>query len=516
MSRVRAEGRRAATVGSGILLSRITGFVRDLVIARFFGTTIPADAYAAALKIPNILRNLLGEGSLSAAFVPVYSSSLEADVHGGSSGRLARRVLGRLVLLAATLSALGVALAPWLTRLVAPGFGGEASALTSDLVRILFPMAGVMIMAAWCLGVLNSHRRFFLPFAAPVLWNLAQVVGLLIGARFGWSPLVHVLAWSTLAGSVLQLVVQLPTAKRLVGSLMPLFDRGSESVRQVMRNMVPVAASQAIFQIASFADVLLASFLPAGAVVGLYYAQRLAYLPLSLFGISVATAALPEMSRDSTGGALRARLVNGYFQILYFVLPAAVALILFGDLAVQVVFQRGQFGEQSTQLVSGILIAYAVGLVATSSVKLFASGFHAMQDTRTPMRLAAISVLVGIALGAGAMLTMRGAGFGALSAAGLALGGSLGAWLNLALLWSGLRHRIGSLFDSAVLRPFGRLCLATAGAAVAGYAARVLLSGRFGAQTTLQAAIVLAGTLLAAGVVYVSIVRSPPRPLPHE
>ncbi len=287
----RREGRSAATVGAGILLSRLTGFLRDLIIARFFGTMVAADAYAAAIKIPNVLRNLLGEGSLSAAFVPVYSSLLEGDrAESEAPALLARRVLGRLVLLAGVLSALGVALAPWLTRVVAPGFDAEASALTTQLVRILFPMAGVMILAAWCLGVLNSHRRFFLPFAAPVLWNLAQVAGLLLGARFGWSPLIRVLAWSTLAGSLLQLGVQLPTARRLARSVRPLLDRGSEPVRRVMRNMVPVAASQGIFQLASFADVILASFLPAGAVVGLYYAQRLAYLPLSLFGVSVAAA----------------------------------------------------------------------------------------------------------------------------------------------------------------------------------------------------------------------------------
>jgi putative peptidoglycan lipid II flippase len=245
----------------------MTGFLRDLVIARFFGTMVAADAYAAAIKIPNVLRNLLGEGSLSAAFVPVYSSLLEGDrAEGEEPALLARRVLGRLVLLAGVLSALGVALAPWLTRIVAPGFDAEASTLTTQLVRILFPMAGVMILAAWCLGVLTSHRRFFLPFAAPVLWNLAQVAGLLLGARYGWSPLIQVLAWSTLAGSLLQLSVQLPTARRLARGIRPLLDRGSEPVRRVMRNMVPVAASQGIFQVASFADVILASFLPAGAV----------------------------------------------------------------------------------------------------------------------------------------------------------------------------------------------------------------------------------------------------------
>lgn len=474
-----------------------------------------ADAYAAAIKIPNLLRNLLGEGALSAAFVPVYSSLLEGDrSETEAPGLLARRVLGRLTLLAGVLSALGVALAPWLTRIVAPGFEAEASALTTRLVRILFPMAGVMILAAWCLGVLNSHRRFFLPFAAPALWNLAQVAGLLLGARFGWSPLIEVLAWSTLAGSLLQLGVQLPTARKLARGVLPLLDRGSDPVRRVMRNMVPVAASQGIFQLASFADVILASFLPAGAVVGLYYAQRLAYLPLSLFGISVATAALPEMSRQRGPEALRSRLVNGFFQILYFVLPAAIALILFGDLAVRIVFQRGAFDEYSTQLVSGILIAYAVGLVATSSVKLFAGGFHAMQDTRTPMRFAAISVASGIALGATAMLLMRAAGYGALSAAGLALGGSLGAWLNLVLLWYGLRRRVGVLFERAALRPILRLCTAALASAAAGSIARWALAERVSSTTTVGAAAVLSGTLLAAGVVYLSITRRPPRPIP--
>ncbi len=508
------EGRSAASVGAGILLSRLTGFLRDLVIARFFGTMLAADAYAAALQIPTVLRNLLGEGSLSAAFVPVYSSLLEGDrAEREAPALLARRVLGRLILLAGVLSALGVALAPWLTRIVAPGFDAETSALTTQLVRILFPMAGVMILAAWCLGVLNSHRRFFLPFAAPVLWNLAQVAGLLLGARFGWSPLIQVLAWSTLAGSLLQLGVQLPTARRLARSVRPLLDRGSEPVRRVMRNMVPVAASQGIFQIASFADVILASFLPAGAVVGLYYAQRLAYLPLSLFGVSVAAAALPEMSRQTGPEALRSRLVNGFFQILYFVLPSAIALILFGDLAVRIVFQRGAFDEYSTQLVSGILIAYSVGLVATSSVKLFAGGFHAMQDTRTPMRFATISVASGIALGASAMLLMRGAGYGALSAAGLALGGSVGAWLNLLLLWSGLRRRVGVLFEGAALRPLVRLCAAALAGAAAGSVARLALTARIHSETTIGAAAVLTGTLLAAGVVYLSIVRRPPRPI---
>ncbi len=528
-----STSRSAAAVGAGILLSRITGFLRDVTIAFFFGTGLAVDAYTAALRIPNVLRNLLGEGTLSAAFVPVYSALLgrraaaggrtgdpareRADgVDDGAPSRLARSVLGLMLLLAGLLAALGILAAPLLTRLVAPGFDAEGTALTTDLVRILFPMAGVMILAAWCLGVLNSHRRFFLPFAAPVLWNLAQIAGLLLGARLGWVPLVYVLAWSTLAGGVLQFAVQLPTARRLAGGLRPALEWAWEPVRRVARNMAPVAGSQGIFQLSSFIDVVLASTLPTGAIAGLYYAQRLAYLPLSLFGASVATAALPEMSRDTAPEAMRRHLVAGWFRILYFVLPSAVVLLLFGDLIVEVLFQRGRFGPDSAVLVSWILAAYALGLVPASSIKLFAGGFHALQDTATPMRLAAVSVGVAVATGAGLMLWLEGLGFGAAAAGGLAAGGALGSWLNLGLLWDRLGDRIGRLFGRPALRATLRLGAATGAAALAAWGARAALAPRLG-QGTLSAALVLLGTLAAGGVAYLAIARRPPDPTsPHE
>ncbi len=515
-STARSTSRSAAAVGGGILLSRITGFGRDLAIAFFFGTGLAVDAYTAALRIPNILRNLLGEGTLSAAFVPVYSAFLAADdERRRSAGRLARGVLGLTAVLAAGLAALGVLLAPILTRAVAPGFDPEGTALTTSLVRILFPMAGIMMLAAWCLGVLNSHRRFFLPFGAPALWNLAQIGGLLLGARMGWEPLVFVLAWSTLAGSVLQLGVQLPACRRLVGRLRPALEWQWEPVRRVARNMAPVAGSQGIFQFSSYVDVVLASTLPTGAISGLYYAQRLAYLPLSLFGASVATAALPEMSRDTAPETMRRHLVQGFFRILYFVLPSAAVFLLFGDLIVALLFQRGAFGPESSLLVSWILGAYALGLVPSSSIKLFAGGFHALQDTATPMRLAAVSVGVGVATGAGAMLGLASVGFGPAAAAGLAAGGALGAWLNLGLLWHRLGARIGVLFGPAALRATLRLAGATAAAAAAAWLVRTALEDRVG-EGFLGLVLLLLGTLAAGGVAYLAVARRPPDvPSPH-
>ena len=504
----RGTGRSAISVGGGVLLSRLTGFARDVVIGAFFGTGTALSAYYAALRIPNVIRNLLGEGTLSASFVPVYSSLLEEDP--AKARRLARSVLGVVVGLASLLSALGVLLAPLLTRLVVPGWGSEAAALATSLVRILFPMAGVMIVAAWCLGVLNSHRRFFLPFAAPMLWNLAQIGGLFVGEWAGWSSLVHVLAWSTLVGSVLQLGVQLPEARRLVGELRPSLDWSWEPLRRVVRNAVPVISSQGVFQVSSLLDVVLASALPTAAVGGLYYAQRLAYLPLSLFGVSVATASLPEMSRDTAAPALRARLRDGFFQILWFVLPSSVALILFGDLITALLFQRGAFGAGSTALVAAILLAYGLGLVATSSVKLFASGFHAMQDTLTPLKYTAVSVALGVGTGAALMFWLRARGMGAVAVAGLIAGGAVGGWTNLVLLWRGLRREVGALFGRAELVRVVRIGAAAAGAGAAGHLARGWLAARMPPDDLAGRAAVLAGTLLAAGVPYLLVAGRPP------
>ena len=534
----RGTGRSALSVGGGVLLSRLTGFARDVVIGAFFGTGTALSAYYAALRIPNVIRNLLGEGTLSASFVPVYSSLLEEDP--AKARRLARSVLGVVVGLAGLLSALGVLLAPLLTRLVVPGWGSEAAALATSLVRILFPMAGVMIVAAWCLGVLNSHRRFFLPFAAPMLWNLAQIGGLFAGEWAGWGSLVHVLAWSTLVGSVLQLGVQLPDAKRLVGELRPTLDWRWEPLRRVVRNAVPVISSQGVFQVSSLLDVVLASALPTAAVGGLYYAQRLAYLPLSLFGVSVATAALPEMSREAAAGeegdgearpggvpgrgrlggararALRKRLREGFFQILWFVLPSAVVFVLFGDLLVALLFQRRAFGAESTALVSAILAAYSLGLVASSSVKLFAGGFHAQQDTRTPLVLAAISVAAGVGTGAALMFWMKSEGWGATAVAGLVLGGALGHWLNLGLLWGGLARRIGRIFGWRELRKVARIAVAALAAGGAGHLARGWLEGILPGADLGARALLVAGTLVVAGVPYLLTAGRPPGGTPND
>lgn len=511
---IRRPYRPATSVGAGILISRVTGLARDVAIAAFLGTRFAADAYWAAIKIPNIIRNLLGEGTLSAAFVPVYSESLAAEGAGtvDASRRIARSVLGAVVVTAALLSGLGVLLAPWITGVLLAAADEPTRELTTRLVRILFPMSGVLVVAAWFLGVLTSHGRFFLPFAAPALWNLSQVAGLFLAARSGAERTAEVLAWSALVGSVIQLAVQVPAARRLSGVGRPGLEWSHEPVRRVARNSVPVISSQGVLQVSSLVDIALAALAGPGAMAALGYAQRLAYLPISLFGISVAAAALPEMSRESTEPALRRRLVDGWFQVLYFVLPAAIVLLLFGDLVVRVVYERGEFGAKSAALVTAVLGAYAVGLVAASSVKLFASGFHALQDTATPMRIAVASVTTGVVSSTALTLWMRGAGYGALAAAGLALGSAIGSWLNLVLLWILLRRRLGGLFDPASLRAVLRLVIAAALAAALGLGARLLLETRL-ADRGLASDLVLLLAVLAAGAAgYLAVARRPPSP----
>jgi putative peptidoglycan lipid II flippase len=489
-------------VGAGIFLSRLTGFARDVVIAAFFGTGLFTDAYTAALRIPNILRNLLSEGTLSASFIPVYSGQLARDARA-DAGRLAGTVLSLLFVVAAALSGLGILAAPWLTRILVPGWSADSVALTTGLVRILFPMAGFMILAGWCLGVLNSHRRFFLSFAAPTVWNLSQIVGLGIAARAGWEPLVVALAWSTLVGGALQFLVQLPGALRLAAPLRLRLELDWGPVRLVLRNLGPVIVGAGIVQVSGLLDMFLASFLAHGALAALYFAQRLYYLPLSLFGTSVAAASLPELSREAeleANEALRRRLASGFRGITFAALPSALVLILFGEWIVSLLFQRGDFTALSTFWVSTTLAAYALALPAASSVRLFASGFHAMLDTRTPVRYAAIGLAIGAAVGATLMWVFY--------APGLAAGAAVGSWAYLLMLWNGLGGRLGRLIDRADLIYVLKLIAAGLGASAAGVGVESLLAPAPAAVADLSTRLaVTSGTLAGFGVVYLAITR---------
>ncbi len=441
----------AALVGAGILLSRIAGLVRLRIFSHYFGlASDAADAFNAAFRIPNFLQNLFGEGVLSASFIPVYAALL-ARGDKEESRRVAGAVLATLALATSVLVLAGVLASPYLIDIIAPGFHGSKRTLAVDLVRILFPGAGLLVMSAWCLGVLNSHRRFLLSYSAPVMWNAAMVATLLwMGRREGLDRLAVALAWGSVAGSALQFGVQLPAVLALMGRLRLRLAWDNAEVRIVARNFVPVFISRGAVQISAYVDAMLASLLPTGAVTGLFNAQILYTLPVSLFGMAVSAAELPVMS-SALGGTgevaayLRGRLEGGLRQIAFYIVPSAMVFVALGDTVAGALLQTGRFGRADARYTWGILAGSAVGLLASTMGRLYSSAYYALRDTRTPLRYALIRVCLTAGLGYGAALWLPAAiGVGARwGAAGLTASAGVAGWLEFALLRRGLNRRIG-------------------------------------------------------------------------
>lgn len=449
-----SAGRAASLVGAGILLSRLLGLVRQRVFAFYLGTSDAADAFTAAFRIPNMLQNLLGEGVLSASLIPVYAG---LNARGEDEGRreVASAVLAMLLLVVAVVVLLGILAAPWLTAVITIGYEGEKLALTTRLVRILFPGAGLLVLSAWCLGVLNAHGRFFLAYASAAFWNVAMIATLVAaGPRVDQEALVVWLAWGSVVGCVLQLAAQWPGVVRLLGGFRRRWARHRSDVALVRRNFVPVFFGRGVTQLSGFVDTMIASLplLGTGAQVTLNYAQLLYGLPVSLFGMAVSAAELPAMSSlvggtDEVHAALRARLADGLRRIAFFVVPSAVAFVTLGDQLAELVYGGGEFGPEDARWVWGVLAGAAVGLVATTLGRLYASAFYALQDTRTPLRCAIARVAMSVAVGA--TLAIHGPRMVGLDprwgVAGITIGAGLAGWLEFGLLRRALTARIGAV-----------------------------------------------------------------------
>ena len=424
--------------------------MRESVFAHYFGNSDAADAFKAAFRIPNFLANMFGEGVLSASFIPVYAKLL-ANKDEEEARRTAGAVAALLALTTSLIVLVGVLTTPYLIEVIAGGFSGEKRELTIRLVRILFPGAGLLVFSAWCLGVLNSHRRFFLSYAAPVIWNAAM-----IGTLWGWGgryaqfPLAQALAWGSVVGSGLQVVVQLPVVLKLLQGLRLSLNYQTENVRTVVRNFIPVFIGRGVVQISAYVDTLLASWLPMGAVAALSYAQILYLLPVSLFGMSVSAAELPQMSaalgsEEEIAAALRKRLNSGLRQIAMFVVPSVAAFLILGDVIVAAIYRTGAFKQHDVIYVWGILAGSTVGLLASTLGRLYSSTYYALRDTRTPLRFAVIRVILTTVLGilcAFPLPRLLGidAGWGA---AGLTISAGISSWVEFALLRRSLNHRIG-------------------------------------------------------------------------
>jgi putative peptidoglycan lipid II flippase len=501
--RENSSSRNSFFVALGILCSRVAGLVRQRVFSHYFVLTGPADAFMAALRIPNFLNNLFGEGALSASFIPVYVS-LMARGEREEADRVAGAVFSILALAVSVIVLIGVLATPILIGAIAPGFSGETRELAIVLVRILFPAAGVMVLSAWCLGVLNSHHRFLVSYSAPVVWNATMIATLLLfgsGRELPW--LAEILAWGSVVGSGLMFLVQLPIVLTLAPHLRFALDTASDHVRTVVRNFGPVFISRGVVQLSGYIDTLIASLLPTGAVAALVNAQTIGLLPVSLFGISVSAAELPAMAGavgvESQGiAALQRRLNAGLRQIAFFVVPSAMAFLALGDVIAAAIFQTGRFTHEDAVYVWTILAGSAVGLLASTLGRLYSSTYYALRDTRTPLNYAIIRVVLTTVLGyLSAIPLPHYLGVNPMwGTAGLTASAGVAGWVEMLLLRASLNRRIGrtGLPSSYV----AILWFASAMGAAAGWGVKLALP-------RLHPAVAAIGILGAYGVVFLGI-----------
>jgi putative peptidoglycan lipid II flippase len=464
-------GKLAFLAGAGMLLSRMMGLVRQSIFSHYFGLSDAGDAFTQAFRIPNLLQNLFGEGVLSASFIPVYAN-LVARGQKTLSQEVAGAIATILALVSSILVLLGVLATPLLINGIAPGFHGEKRELTIHLVRILFPGAGMLVMSAWCLGILNSHRQFFLSYASPVLWNVAMIATLLwYGPGSAEESLAVTLAWGSVAGCALQAMVQLPSVFRVLGRAPLSLGRDSLEVRTVLSNFGPVFISRGVVQLSAYIDLMIASGLPTGAPTALNNAQLLYILPVSLFGMTISAAELPAMSslvgsESEVAGQLRQRLNASLQRIAFFTIPSVAAFLFLGDIIAAAIFQTGRFKAADSFYVWQILAGSSIGLLASTMGRLYSSTYYALKDTRTPLRFAIIRVVLTTILGYLCALPLpRILGLDPrLGAIGLTATAGIAGWVEFLLLRRKLNQRIGStgLRVSRAVKLWGAALLAVA------------------------------------------------------
>lgn len=497
-------------VAAGILASRLMGLVRQKVFAFHLGAGDAADAFNLALRIPNMLQNLFGEGVLSASFIPVYAR-LRASGADVRRREVAGAVLGILAAAVSILVLLGVFAAPVIVTLLTPGFGGAQRELTIQLVRILFPGSGLLVLSAWCLGVLNAHGRFLLSYASPVIWNAAIIAALLgWGGREGAERLVWITAWGSTIGSALQLAVQWPAVLTVLGGLAVSLRARAEETRRVFRNFWPAFIGRGVTQLSAFLDVVVASFLVEGSATMLANAQAVYMLPVSLFGMSVSASALPELSSealdDAGRGRMRERLDRSLRQVAFLVIPSTVAFLLLGDAIVGLLFEGGAFGARESEWQVLTLAAAGVGLVGATLGRLYSTTLFALQDARTPQRTAVSRVTLAALLGlGGALVVVPRAGLDpTLGIVALVLASALAAWVEWGLLRRAVAGRIGKGAPAASLVMRMWLAAAVSGAAVAVIARTLPMP----AGSHLQAFALRVAALAAFGLGYLAMARA--------
>jgi putative peptidoglycan lipid II flippase len=450
--------RSTGVIGSFTILSRILGFLRDVLIARVFGTGISMQAFVVAFRIPNLIRELIGEGAANAAFVPVFSEYLIKDKD--ELFKVVNIVFNFLFIILCLIMILGIIFSPIIVKLIAPGFIKDSQKLnlTVLLTRIMFPYLVFIGLVAYAMGILNTFKAFALPAFGPALLNISLILSVIFSSFF--SEPAFALALGVLAGGILQLVIQIPAIYKR-GFRFRLFEIKFKhpALKRITRLLTPRIFGSAIYQLNVFMDTVFASLshiVGEGAVAAIYYANRLIQFPLAVFGIALSTASLPVMSEQVAMQDVEKfkKTVSFSLRSIFLVmLPSSMFLFMLAQPIIRILFQRGNFDTNSTAITSYALLFYSLGLVFFSGVKVISSAFFSLQDTRTPVKTTGICLIINIILNFFLMWPLK--------VGGLALASSISSSLNFLMLFYLLEKRIGKLESLLIIRSFLKIFLAT-------------------------------------------------------
>jgi putative peptidoglycan lipid II flippase len=465
------DHRRTVTKAAGQISiattgSRVLGFIRDILLAKIFGATGLTDSFFIAYRIPNLFRELFAEGSMSAAFVPVFTETLTKEGRE-NAGKLASAVLAFLLLVLSALCALGILLAPLIVSFIAPGFLDELEKfnLTVRLTRIMFPFLFFISLAAFAKGILNSLKQFFIPALAPIFLNLAIISAALLAAPRFTQPLLAI-GIAVSIGGALQIAIQIPSLFKERFIIRPRLILDHPGLRKILHLLLPAIIGMGVAQINIFVSTIFVSYLPGGAATYLYYAMRFVHLPIGIFGVAMATAVLPSLSEHAAKGdseALRDTFSFALRLLFFITLPAMAGLITLAEPIISVLLQRGEFSAVAASETAFALVFYSSGLWAFVGARIAASTFYSLQDTKTPVKIAAISVVVNIIF---SFILM-----GPLRHAGLALANSIASAVNFLMLFYFLRKRLIKVDGRKIVLSFIKTAAASCLMGAVGFAA---------------------------------------------
>lgn len=446
----------AGLVGALTMVSRVFGLVRDMVIAAFFGASWMTDAFWVAFRIPTTLSRLLGEGSLTASFIPVFTEYLHKKTKEEAL-ELAYNTFTFLSIILTAVSVLGIIFSPFIIRVIGYGFVSDPRQfeLAVFLNRLMFPYIFIISMGALCMGILNSFRRFASPALSPVMWNIA-IIAAALGLRSFFAEPITALAIGVLIGGVLQLVLQWPFLRKCGVRLKFRFNFRHPGLKQIGLLMIPAMLGAGITTINVFVSSTLASMLPGGSVTYLFYADRIMELPLGVFAIAIGTAILPSFSRHAAAGnidELKSSISFALRLMLFLTIPSTFALMILNIPIISVLFQRGAFDAQAAVYTGQALFFYGMGLWAFSVVRVFVQSFYALQDSKWPMRAAMISFVVNLIFSLALMYPMKHKG--------LALANSLSAVANVFVLSFVLKGKIGRFLDRSFYSSVSKIVLSS-------------------------------------------------------